>query len=130
MLELIEVNLIELTGVSAVDHLERLDRAQPKDLGAVRFVCMLNKLGCSQEQGVRVRDQAGDEEPEVASLFSLDSGTEAMGREAFELLGIIFTDHPGLKRILMKVGWKGRSLCQDYGSGRVSVQFKVSPGSR
>jgi NADH:ubiquinone oxidoreductase subunit C len=70
-------------GVRAVDYLERLDRTQPKVLGPTRFVCMLNMLGLSQEQRVRMRDQAGYEEPEVASLFSLDSGTEVMGREAF-----------------------------------------------
>jgi NADH-quinone oxidoreductase subunit C len=130
LLELIDVNLIVAMGIRAVDHLERLDRTQPKGLGTTRFVCMLNMLGLSQEQRVCVRDQAGDEGPEVASLFGLYPGTEAMGREAFDLLGIIFTDHTDLKRILMKVDWKGHPLRQDYGSGRLPVQFKVSSGPR
>lgn len=130
LLELIDVNLIVPMGIRAVDYLERHDRTQLKGVSTARFACVLNMLGLSQEQRVRARVQAGDDDFEVDSLFSLDSDTEAMGREAFELLGIIFTDHPDLMRILMKVSWKGRSLRQDYGSGRVCVQFKVSRGPR
>jgi NADH-quinone oxidoreductase subunit C len=76
-----------------------------------------------------VRVQAGDE-PEVDSLFSLYPGTEAMEREAFDLFGVLFRDHPDLTRILMPEEWEGHPLRKDYGSGRVPVQFKEAPGPR
>ena len=79
---------------------------------------------------MRVRVQAGDREPRVASLFGVYPGTEAMEREAFDLLGILFDGHPDLTRILMPEDWEGHPLRKDYAVGRVPVQFKEAPGPR
>jgi NADH-quinone oxidoreductase subunit C len=128
LLELIDVNLIVSMGVRAVDYLERFDQTRSKGVGDTRFVCALNMLGLSQEQWVGARARSGDEQPEVDSLFGLYSGTEAMEREAFDLFGILFTNHPDLTRILMPEEWEGHPPRQDYGRGRVPVQFKESPG--
>ena len=87
-------------------------------------------LSLSKKERVRLRVQAGDERPEVDSLFSIYPGTEAMEREAFDLFGILFTNHPDLTRILMPEEWEGHPLRKDYGAGRVPVQFKESPGPR
>jgi NADH-quinone oxidoreductase subunit C len=95
-----------------------------------RFEVVVNLLSLSKRQRVRVRVQAGDDEPEVDSLFVLYPGTEAMEREAFDLFGVLFTNHPDLTRILMPEEWEGHPLRKDYGSGRVPVQFKEAPGPR
>lgn len=128
LLEIIDVNLIVPVNACAVDHLERIDRVPLEGVVGSNVLCVLNMLGPSQEQRVCVR--ASDDESEVDSLFSLDSGIEPMGRETFDLLGIIFTDHPDLMRIVMKVDWKGHALRQDYSVGHVPIQFKESPGPR
>ena len=60
--------------------------------------------------------------PEVDSLFGLYPGTEAMEREAFDLFGILFTNHPDLTRILMPEEWEGHPLRKDYGSGEALVR--------
>lgn len=114
----------------AVDYLEHLTRPLPEAVVSTRFEVVVNLLSLSKRQRVRVRVQAGDENPEVDSLFSLYPGTEAMEREAFDLFGVLFSNHPDLTRILMPEEWEGHPLRKDYGSGRVPVQFKEAPGPR
>ena len=69
-------------------------------------------------------------EPVVPTLFDLYAGTEAMEREAFDMFGIAFTDHPDLTRILMPEDWVGHPLRKDYDAGRIPVQFKAAPANR
>jgi NADH-quinone oxidoreductase subunit C len=118
---------VDLCGV---DYLEHLNRALPQGVVRTRFEVVVNLLSLSKRQRIRVRVQAGDDEPEVNSLFSLYPGTEAMEREVFDLFGVLFTHHPDLTRILMPEEWEGHPLRKDYGSGRVPVQFKEAPGPR
>ena len=114
----------------AVDYLEYANRALPGDVTPSRFEVVVNLLSLSKRQRVRVRVQAGDDDAEVDSLFDLYPGTEAMEREAFDLMGVLFRAHPDLTRILMPEEWEGHPLRKDYGSGRVPVQFKEAPGPR
>jgi NADH-quinone oxidoreductase subunit C len=116
--------------VTAVDYLEHFDRPLPDAVVASRFEVVTNLLSLSKKQRVRIRVQAGDEAPEVDSLFALYPGTEALEREVFDMFGVIFTNHPDLTRILMPEDWEGHPLRKDYGSGRVPVQFKEAPGPR
>ena len=118
---------VDLCGV---DYLEHFGRWLPDDVVATRFEVVVNLLSLSKKERVRIRVQAGDDAPEVDSLFALYPGTEAMEREVFDLFGILFTNHPDLTRILMPEEWEGHPLRKDYGSGRVPVQFKESPGPR
>ena len=114
----------------AVDYLAFPGRFLPEGVEATRFEVVVNLLSLSKRQRVRVRVQAGDDRPEVDSLFAVYPGTEAMEREAFDLFGVLFTNHPDLTRILMPEEWEGHPLRKDYGSGRVPVQFKEAPGPR
>ena len=118
---------VDLCGV---DYLEFAQRPLPDGTVATRFEVVVNLLSLSKRQRVRVRVQAGDDHPEVDSLFSLYPGVEAMEREAFDMFGILFRSHPDLTRILMPEDWEGHPLRKDYGSGRVPVQFKEAPGPR
>jgi NADH:ubiquinone oxidoreductase subunit D/NADH:ubiquinone oxidoreductase subunit C len=51
---------------------------------------------------------------EVPSLTSVWLGAEYQEREAFDLFGIKFTDHPDLRRILMWEGFEGYPLRKDW----------------
>ena len=79
---------------------------------------------------MRIRVQVGDENPIIDSLFSLYPGTEAMEREAFDLFGVLFRNHPDQTRILMPEDWEGHPLRKDYAVGKIPVQFKEAPGPR
>ena len=61
--------------------------------------------------------------PRVNSLVSLWPGAEWMEREAYDMFGLVFTDHPDLTRILMPEDWDGHPLRKDYDQGRIPVQF-------
>ena len=113
-----------------VDYLTHPGRSLPDGVVPERFEVVVNLLSLSQVRRVRVRVQVPATDAEVATLFDLYPGTEAMEREAYDLLGIVFTGHPDMTRILLPEDWEGHPLRKDYGVGRVPVQFKDAPGPR
>ena len=52
--------------------------------------------------------------PEVPSLAGLWRTADWHEREAFDLMGIRFTGHPDLRRILLPEDWQGHPLRRDY----------------
>jgi NADH-quinone oxidoreductase subunit C len=116
--------------VTAVDYLVHPRRSLPESVAPERFEVVVNLVSMSQRRRVRLRVQVPEADPCVGSLFSLYPGTEAMEREVFDLMGIVFEGHPDLTRILMPEDWEGHPLRKDYAVGRVPVQFKAAPGAR
>jgi len=114
----------------AVDYLTHPGRSLPEGVTPERFEVVVNLLSLSMRQRVRIRVQVPESDPCVDTLFDLYPGTEAMEREAFDMVGILFEGHPDMTRILMPEDWEGHPLRKDYGVGRVPVQFKEAPGPR
>nr|YP_009033818.1 30 kDa subunit of NADH-plastoquinone oxidoreductase [Mesotaenium endlicherianum]AHZ11201.1 30 kDa subunit of NADH-plastoquinone oxidoreductase [Mesotaenium endlicherianum] len=52
--------------------------------------------------------------PEVPSIFWVWKSADFQERESYDMLGILYTDHPHLKRILMPDTWLGWPLRKDY----------------
>jgi len=52
--------------------------------------------------------------PELPSVSSVWKTAEWHEREAFDLMGVYFTDHPDLRRILMPDDWQGYPLRKSY----------------
>ncbi len=113
-----------------VDFLTHPGRALPAGLTAERFEVVVNLLSLSLRQRVRVRVQVPESDPVVDSITDVYPGADAMERETYDLVGIIFAGHPDMTRILMPEDWEGHPLRKDYGVGRVPVQFKEAPGPR
>ena len=114
----------------AVDYLTHPGRTLPDGVAAERFEVVVNLLSMSMRQRVRVRVQVPDADPRLESIVDLYPGADAMEREAYDLMGILFENHPDMTRILMPEDWEGHPLRKDYGVGRVPVQFKEAPGPR
>ena len=52
--------------------------------------------------------------PEVPSVSRVWSIADWHEREAYDLVGIHFTNHPNLRRILCPEDWEGHPLRKDY----------------
>jgi NADH-quinone oxidoreductase subunit C len=61
---------------------------------------------------IKTRIQDGEAVPSAVSIWPTADWLE---REAFDMFGIVFQGHPGLKRILLPDDWKGHPLRKDYG---------------
>jgi NADH-quinone oxidoreductase subunit C len=116
-----------VSDLTAVDYLLVPNRSLPAGVAAERFEVVVNMLSLTARQRIRVRVQVPESDASIATLFDMFPGTEAMEREAFDMFGIEFTDHPDLTRILMPEDWEGYPLRKDYDVGRIPVQFKGAP---
>jgi NADH-quinone oxidoreductase subunit C len=125
-----DVGFESCADLCAVDYLTHPGRSLPDGVKAERFEVVVNLISMSMRQRVRIRVQVPESDPVVDSLVNIYPGTDAMEREAFDMVGIIFAGHPDLTRILMPENWEGHPLRKDYGVGRVPVQFKEAPGPR
>jgi NADH-quinone oxidoreductase subunit C len=114
----------------AVDYLEHPGRPLPDGVTPERFEVAVNLLDLTARRRIRVRVQLPADDPRLPSLFDLYPGTEAMEREAFDMVGVAFDDHPDLTRILMPEDWIGHPLRKDYAMGRIPVQFKLTGDDR
>lgn len=95
-----------LTDITAVDML-RL-RPTPRFDVVVQLYSLKNR--------VRLRLKAGvDDGQSVPSLVPIWNAANWLEREAYDMFGIIFDDHPSLKRILLADDWdEGFPLRKDY----------------
>jgi len=119
-----------VSDLCAVDQLTSRARALPEGVAGERFEVVVSLLSLSRHQRVRLRVQLPESDPHLPTLFDRYPGTEAMEREAFDLVGVIFDQHPDLTRILLPEDWEGHPLRKDFAVGRVPVQFKSAPGPR
>lgn len=61
-----------------------------------------------------VADRDLNQLPEVPSVVSVWRTADWHEREAYDLVGVYFTNHPDLRRILMPEDWQGYPLRKDY----------------
>jgi NADH-quinone oxidoreductase subunit C len=52
--------------------------------------------------------------PEIESISSVWKSANWLEREVYDMFGVIFNNHPDLRRILMPADWKGFPLRKDY----------------
>lgn len=69
---------------------------------------------------------AGGSKPEVPSLAPLFPGAIWPEREAADLMGIVFAEHPDPRRILMPASWPNHPLRKDVPLGGEDVPFSLT----
>ena len=92
-----------------------------------RFEVVVQFLSISKNQRKTIKVFVDDEELSIPSITDIYPSANFYEREAFDMFGINFLEHPDLTRILMPDDWNGHPLRKNYGSGRIPVQFKNAP---
>ena len=92
-----------------------------------RFELVVQFLSISKNQRKTIKVFVDDEDLSIPSITDIYPSANFYEREAFDMFGINFLEHPDLTRILMPDDWSGHPLRKNYGSGRIPVQFKNAP---
>ena len=66
------------------------------------------------EHSLMIKVMLDRENPQIESVTKIWKGADWHEREAFDLLGIQFLNHPDLRRVLMPEDWEGHPLRKDY----------------
>ena len=102
--------LVDLCGADYPDRPERFD-------------VVYNLLSMTHNQRIRVKVTT-DEEAPVPSVVSVFSTAGWFEREAWDLYGVFFSDHPDLRRLLTDYGFEGHPLRKDFPlTGYVEVRY-------
>ena len=110
--------LIDLCGVDYKDYGEG---AWTKP----RFALVYHFLSIEHNQRIRVRTFSKEENfPLFPSVIDLWPAANWYEREAFDLFGFMFTDHPDLRRILTDYGFVGYPFRKDFPMiGKVEMRY-------
>ena len=88
-----------------------------------RFEVVYNLLSLTHNMRVRVKVDT-DEETPVPSVSGVFSSATWWEREAWDLFGIYFSEHPDLRRIMTDYGFDGHPLRKDFPlTGYVEVRY-------
>jgi NADH-quinone oxidoreductase subunit C len=79
-----------------------------------RFQLSYSLLSHSLKQRIRLVTRVSGDSPSIASITSVWPSSNFYEREVFDLFGVHFSGHPGLKRIMMPENWEGHPLRKDY----------------
>ncbi len=102
--------LVDICGVDYPDRTERFD-------------VVYNLLSLRHNRRIRLKVMT-DEERAVPSATAVYSAAAWFEREAWDLFGIYFADHPDLRRLLTDYGFEGHPLRKDFPlTGYVELRY-------
>lgn len=78
------------------------------------FQVVYNLVSLTKGYVLMVRTTVDRENPVVPSVFPIWGGANWQEREVYDLMGIEFTGHPNLKRVLLDENFEGHPLRKDY----------------
>jgi NADH-quinone oxidoreductase subunit C len=90
---------------------------------AMRFEVVYHLLSMRLNQRLRVKIAADDVVP-IASVIGVYPNADWYEREAYDMFGILFSNHPDLRRLLTDYGFQGHPLRKDFPlTGHVEVRY-------
>ena len=103
----------QLMDICGVDYPER----------SPRFAVVYTLLSLTNNNRIRVKVRTAEDTP-VPTVTGIFSSANWWEREAWDLFGIYFTDHPDLRRILTDYGFEGHPLRKDFPlTGYVEIRY-------
>jgi NADH-quinone oxidoreductase subunit C len=112
-------NLDMFIDLTAVDRFDR----EP------RFDVVLHLYSLAKKHRVRLYAGVTEEDPTIDTLVSVWPGANWFEREAYDLYGVRFNQHPDLRRILMYPEFVGYPLRKDYPKEKRQPLIRRQPGS-
>jgi NADH-quinone oxidoreductase subunit C/D len=99
---------------AAFDHITDICSADyPEDQD--RFEVIYQLLSLSQGRRIRLKARVSEAHPQIASVTGVWRGAEFLEREVYDMMGIQFTGHPDLRRILLPEDYaEGYPLRKDF----------------
>jgi NADH-quinone oxidoreductase subunit C len=79
-----------------------------------RFEVVYNLHSFERNHWLRLKCKLNGTNPEIESVTPVWRGANWYEREIFDLFGIVFRNHPELRRIMMPEDWQGHPLRKDY----------------
>lgn len=94
-----------------------------------RFAVVYHLLSLEFNTRLRVKCFVSGEPPQIDSVVDIWNSANWYEREAFDLFGIVFNNHPDLRRLLTDYGFVGHPFRKDFPlSGNVEVHYNQELG--
>ena len=87
------------------------------DLGefaSPRFAVSYHLYSLEHNHRLRVKVFLDEDRPRVPTLWNVWKSANWLEREVYDMFGVIFDDHPDLRRILMPADYEGYPLRKDF----------------
>ncbi len=92
-----------------------------------RFGVVYHLLSIANNIRLRVKVYLKEEAPIVESVINIWNSANWFEREAFDMYGILFQNHPDLRRILTDYGFVGHPFRKDFPlSGHVEMRYDAA----
>jgi NADH-quinone oxidoreductase subunit C len=104
-----------LSAVTAVDRYP----AEPR----FEVVYLLHSL--DHNQRLRLKCRLEGARPEIQSVTGVWRSANWYEREVYDLFGVIFRNHPDLRRIMMPQDWQGHPLRKDYPKAGLKYAYQT-----
>jgi len=103
-----EIKMDHLMDLCGVDNKKR----QGKNL--LRLEVVYNLYSIPLRHSIRIRAQVPENDAVIDTVTTLWCGADWPERECYDLVGISFTGHPDMRRILLPDDWEGHPLRKEY----------------
>ncbi len=88
-----------------------------------RLGVLYEMLDMKSVDRISVKVRVSTEDPHVPSVVELFPTADFQERETFDMFGVVFDDHPDLRRILMPEDYEGFPQRRDFPVGGEAVLF-------
>ncbi|MFT7525378.1 MAG: NADH-quinone oxidoreductase subunit C/D [Arenicella sp.] len=111
VLSYLKPNYAMLYDLFGIDERLRTNRQGQPDSG---FTVVYHLLSLTRNADIRIKLATPESNPEAPTITNLWMNANWYEREAWDMFGIKFTDHPNLYRILLPPTWEGHALRKDH----------------
>lgn len=102
-------------GVSGVHY--------PNDTDKELHACY-HFMSITHERQIRLEVTCPENDPRIPTIVDIYPGNDWHERETWDLMGIIFENHPSLTRTAMPDDWEGHPQRKDYPLGGINIEYK------